>query len=707
LVEASVHTVIMALVQGIVLVTLVLLAFMGGFRPSLVVAASIPFSVFFAFIAMYYFGLSANLMSLGGLAIAIGMMVDGTLVMVENVDRMLREARPEESRLHVVGRACHEVGRPIAFAITIIVIVFLPLFTLQGVEGKTFRPLAYTVALAMFGSLVFALMGAPAFSHLLMRRPKSTHGTSAKESIVVRWLLRPYRPLVTLFVQHRFLAVATGAGLIVVGAVILPFLGSEFTPTLKEGTVVVRLTLAPSIDIDETKRITLLVEKRLLKIREVQNVISRIGRGEVGAHTDPINSVESYVILKPASEWRQKGDQEYVERVIRDELGDVPGVLVNLTQPIQMTVDELMEGVRAELAIKLFGEDLEILKAKADEITAVVSAVPGAADVQPDQVTGTPQLRIQPDRAAIARYGLNIADVQQIIRTAIGGETAGQIFEGIRRFDIYVRYAPAARETVEAIRELLITAPDGKRIPLDQLATIDELVGPRQITREDSQRFISIQCNVVGRDIGSFVEEAQRAMDANVSLPPGYLVTWGGQFRLQQEANQRLAVVVPVTLLIVSLLLFSSYGSVRNALLILLNIPLALVGGVAALWITGQNLSVPASVGFIALFGIALENGMVLLTYLNQLVRDGVPIQEACVRGACLRLRPVLMTAITTAMGLMPLLYATGTGSEVQRPLAAVVTGGLVTSTLLTLLVLPALYRGFSTENHTPTTHRP
>lgn len=698
IVEASVHTVVMALVQGVALVVLVLLAFMGGFRPSVVVATAIPFSVCFAFIAMNALDLSANLMSLGGLAIAIGMMVDGTIVMVENVDRLFREAPPEEPRLRLVGRACHEVGRPIAFAISIIVIVFLPLFTLHGVEGKTFRPLAGTVALAMFGSLLFALIAAPTFSGLLMRRPKTGASGFAREALLVRWLLRPYRPLVTSFVRHRFLALGTGAGLIALGAVILPFLGSEFTPTLKEGTVVVRMTLAPSIDIDETKRITLLVEKRLLKIPEVKNVISRIGRGEVGAHTDPINSVESYVILKPAPEWRQEGDQEYIEGVIRRELGDVPGVLVNLTQPIQMTVDELMEGVRAELAIKLFGEDLDELKAKADEITAVVSKVPGAADVQPDQVTGTPQLRIRPDRAAIARYGLNIADVQQTIRTAVGGANAGQIFEGIRRFDIVVRYAPEARQTVEAIRELLVTAPDGTRIPLDQLAGVDELVGPRQITREDSQRFISIQCNVVGGDIGSFVAEAQRTIDAGVSLPPGYLVTWGGQFRLQQEANHRLAVVVPVTLLVICLLLFSSFGSLRNALLILLNIPLALVGGVAALWLTGQNLSVPASVGFIALFGIALENGMVLVTCLNQLLRDGVPMEEACVRGACLRLRPVLMTAITTALGLAPLLIATGTGSEVQRPLAAVVTGGLVTSTLLTLLVLPALYKWFAPQ---------
>ena len=697
IVAASVRTVLSALLQGIGLVVLVLLAFMGGFRPSVVVAMAIPFSVLFAFIAMGCFGLSANLMSLGGLAIAIGMMVDGTIVMVENVDRMLREADPREPRIHVVARACREVGRPIVFAISIIVIVFLPLFTLHGVEGKTFKPLAYTVALAMFGSLIYAVLQAPVFSYLLMRRPpKRSAERQPGESRVVRWLLVPYRPLVRFFVRRRGAAVALALGLIAVGAVILPFLGSEFTPILKEGTIVVRLTLTPSIAIEESKRVTLLVEKRLLQIPEVREVVTRIGRGEVGAHTDPVNSAEMYVLLKPRSEWREAGDQEHIEKIIRDELGDVPGVLVNLTQPIQMTVDELMEGVRAELAVKLFGDDLEVLKAKADEIAAVVSTVPGAADVQPDQITGTPQLLIRPDRRAIARYGLNLSEVQKVIRAAVGGVTAGQIFEGIRRFDIYVRYTPEARATPEAIREILIKAPDGMRIPLEQLATVEEVVGPRQITRENNQRFITIQCNVVDRDIGSFVEEAQRAINEQVKLPPGYLATWGGQFRLQQEANKRLAVVVPITLLIISLLLFSSFGSLRNAVLILLNIPLALVGGVVALWLTGQNLSVPASVGFIALFGIALENGMVLVTYLNQLLRDGLPVDEASVRGACLRVRPVLMTAITTALGLAPLLIATGTGSEVQRPLAAVVVGGLVTSTILTLLVLPALYKWFA-----------
>lgn len=697
IVEASVSTVRNALIQGIVLVALVLLVFMGGFRPSLVVALAIPFSVMFACIAMYYYNLSANLMSLGGLAIAIGMMVDGTIVMVENVDRLLREADPNESRIHVVARACKEVARPITFAIFIIVIVFLPLFTLQGVEGKTFKPLAYTVSLAMLGSLVFAILMAPLLSSYLMRRPRSKKGKKeGSESLVVRILLIPYRPLVVFFVQNRLYAIILAVVLLLLGGLVYPRLGSEFTPKLKEGTVVVRLTMAPSISLTESKRMTMVVERKLLKIPEVREVVTRIGRGEVGAHSDPINSAEIYVLLKPKTEWRRKGDQEYIEELIREELGVMPGILSNLTQPIEMTVDELLEGVRAELAIKLFGRDLDTLKSKADEIAGVIRNIRGAADVQADQVSGKPQLLIRPLREAIARYGINLEDVQKVIKAAVGGEIAGQVFEGIRRFDILVRYAPDARRTFDDIANLLIEAPGGKTVPLAELAEIQEIVGPRQIMREDTQRFITVQCNVVGRDIGSFVEEAQQAIDNMVNLPPGYIVTWGGQFRLQQEANKRFAVVIPATILIVSLLLFSNFGSLKNTLLILLNIPLALVGGIIALWITGQNLSVPASVGFIALFGIALENGMVLLTYLKQLVRDGLSIDEASIKGACLRLRPVLMTAVTTALGLIPLLLATGTGSDVQRPLATVVVGGLVTSTILTLLVIPALFKWFS-----------
>ncbi len=728
IVEASVATVTEALVTGIVLVALVLLVFMGGFRPSVVVALAIPFSVLFAFIAMYWFDLSANLMSLGGLAIAIGMMVDGTIVMVENIDRMLRESDPKESRLHVVARACLEVGRPVVFAIAIIIIVFLPLFTLQGVEGKTFRPLAYTVALAMLGSLIFAILVAPMLGGLLLRRPKvrtkpplwrrtlaklpkvghrfapapGTYSPSTsqpqanKEPLAVRLLLIPYRPLVRFFVGQRWAAVLLSILLLATGVLIFPLLGSEFTPRLNEGTIVVRLTMAPSISLTESQRTASIVERRLLAIDEVIEVTSRVGRGEVGAHADPINSAEMYVILKPKDQWRRPNDQGFIEEKIREKVENIPGVVANLTQPIEMTVAELLEGVKAELAIKLFGEDLAELKTQADAIAAVLREVPGAADVQVDQVTGTPQLLITPDFEAIARYGMNLSDVQHTIQAAVGGVEAGQVFEGIRRFDILVRYPPEARNTRRAIGDILVESPTGQRVPLNELATIRRITGPRQITREDTQRFITIQNNVVGRDIGSFVAQAQAAIDAQVDLPTGYFTTWGGSFRLAQEANKRLAVVVPITLGIICLLLYMSFGSIKNTLLILLNIPLALVGGIIALWLASENLSVPASVGFIALFGIALENGMVLLTYLNQLVQEGKPMDDASVEGASLRVRPVLMTAVTTALGLVPLLIATGTGSEVQRPLATVVIGGLVTSTLLTLLVLPALYKWFA-----------
>jgi len=693
LVEAAVSTVTNALWQGILLVILVLIAFLGSWRPSVVVALSIPFSVLLATLFMGQLDISANLMSLGGLAIAIGMMVDGAIVMVENVDRHLRQAPPDEPRLHVVARACLEVARPVAFAIAIIVIVFLPLFTLQGVEGKTFRPLAYTTALAMFGSLVFALVMAPVLSSLFMRRT-GTNRTPIGERVVQR-LIHYYRPLVTFFVHRRSWAIALAGGLLLLGASAFPFLGSEFTPTLQEGTIVLRLTMAPSISLTEAKATVQRVERRLMQIPEVTGVVTRIGRGEVGAHSDPINSAEMYLLLKDRDEWRVDNQEELLA-LIRRELGTLPGVLTNFPQPIQMTVDELLEGVRAELAVKLFGDDLETLKEKADEIVAVLQTIEGARDVQADQITGTPQIRIVVDRDAIARYGINVADVQRTIEAAIGGVEAGLVFEGVRRFPIYVRYQEPYRSTPEQIRQLLIPAPGGIQVPLEELAQVEVVIGPRQITREDLQRFITIQLNVEGRDIGSFVAEAQRAIRERVDLPPGYFITWGGQFELQQQANRRLMLVIPITLLIVLVLLYSTFNSVRNAALIILNIPLALVGGILALWLTGQHLSVPASVGFIALFGIALENGLVLVSYINQLIRDGWSIDRAAIQGALLRLRPVLMTALTTSLGLFPLLFSQGTGAEVQRPLATVVVGGLFTSTILTLLVLPALYKWFA-----------
>ena len=521
---------------------------------------------------MNRYDLSANLMSLGGLAIAIGMLVDGTIVIVENIDRTMREADSNESKLHLIARACTEVGRPIIFAIAIIIVVFIPLFTLQGVEGKTFSPLAYTVAFAMLGSLIFAIFFAPVLSSFLMKQKnKQNPQNDNSEKGLLNLLLVPYRPVIKFFVEHRGLAIGVAVVLLIIGTVVFPQLGSEFTPELQEGTIVLRLTMAPSIAITESARIAQIVERRLMKIDEVTGVVTRIGRGEVGAHTDPVNSAEMYILLKEPDEWTHGTDQEELQDYIRDELGEIPGVATNFTQPIEMTVDELLEGIRAELAIKLFGEDIEVLKQEAEKIAEVIGEIRGAADVQVDQITGTPQLLINVDRHAIARYGVNVEDVQKTIQAAVGGATAGQLFEGIRRYDILVRYHEEHRSTPEQIGEILVQTPAGAWVPLRQLVTMREVVGPRQITREDNQRFITIQCNVVDRDIGSFVGEAQKAIDNQMDLPPGYLVTWGGQFRLQQEANKRFAVVIPVTLLLVFLILFSSFNSLKNSLLILLS----------------------------------------------------------------------------------------------------------------------------------------
>lgn len=692
LVEKAVHTVKKSLLEGVILVSLVILTFLGGWRPSIVAVLSIPFSVGFTFIAMYMLDISANLMSLGGLAIAIGLLVDGTIVVVENVDRMMSHSDPRESRIHLVARAAGEVVKPIVFAIMIIIVVFLPLFTLQGVEGKTFRPLAYTLALGMAGSIIYTLFLAPVLSALFMKRSNKEH----KDPKVVALIMPPYRRGVSYFVRNRVHAVILAVVMLMSGVVAFPFLGSEFVPRLNEGDMLIRGVMYPSISLEEARDTMLRFERKMLKeFPEIDRIVSRVGRGEIGAHADPVNNAEIFVALKPEKEWKTAKTNDELVAKMSEAVEDFPGVKFNFTQPIAAAVDELVTGTKAELAIKLFGPDMEILKDRAAAIERIIKKVPGSADVQKDQVSGSPQLRLTVNRAAIARYGINVEDVQNVIRTAVGGEPAGQIFEGIKRFDIYVRFAAPARDDAESIGNILIPAASGTLVPLSELARIEEVVGSRQITRENGQRFITIQSNVRGRDIGSFVEEGQKAILEEANLPPGYFTTWGGQFELQQQANQRLKIVVPITLFLVFMMLFANFKSLKNAILILMNIPLALVGGILALLISGQNLSVPASVGFIALFGIALANGMVLVTYLNQLVRDGVPIDKASVEGACLRLRPVLMTALAAALGLIPLLIASGTGSEVQKPLATVVMGGLMTSTALTLLVVPALFKWF------------
>ncbi|WP_300382006.1 CusA/CzcA family heavy metal efflux RND transporter [Henriciella sp.] len=691
LVQKAAATVTTALWQGALLVAVIVFLFLGGWRPSLVVVMSIPFSVGFAFVAMNALGIGANLMTLGGVAIAIGMMVDGAIVIAENVDRGFRERRDGEDSRTTVARSSAEVIAPLIAAVAVVIIVFLPLFSLQGTEGKTFRPLAASAALAMTGSLIYAALIAPAMALGLMRPPKSNvkQGDSR--------LTRTIKPVAAFFVRRRLAALGLAGILLVVGGLSATRLGSEFTPALEEGDVLLRVTMAPSISLTEAKETSTRIESRLLEtFPEISSIVSRIGRGEVGAHADPVNSIEAFVALRPQSEWRDGMTPDELRASISENLGSFPGVRVNVGQPIAMSVDELLTGTKAQLAVKIFGPDTEVLLEGSQALQSILQDVPGATDVQADQITGAPQLVVSLDRPALGRYGLSVEDALEALRSGVGGAQAGAVFEGVRQFPVIVRYAEADRDTPEAIGRIILESASGARVPLESVADIREIIGPRQITRENGERFITVQLNVRGRDIGSYVGDAQDVVSAQLDLPAGYRVEWGGQFELQQEANQRFAVVIPITLGIVFLILLLTFGRMKSAVLILLNIPLALTGGAMALWVAGLPISVPATVGFIALFGIALGNGMVLVSFMDDFAREGRDRDELAVEAAGLRARPVLMTALTTALGLAPLLFAAGVGAEVQRPLATVVMGGLVSSTVLTLLVLPALHRWFA-----------
>ena len=693
LVKKAAATVTNALWQGALLVAVIVFLFLGGWRPSLVVVMSIPFSVGFAFVAMNALGIGANLMTLGGVAIAIGMMVDGAIVIAENVDRAFRERRSGEDIRTTVARASAEVIAPLIAAVAVVIIVFLPLFSLQGTEGKTFRPLAASAALAMTGSLIYAALIAPAMALGLMRPPK--RDVKRGESRLTRTI----KPVAAFFVTRRVAAIGLAGVLLLVGGLSATRLGSEFTPALEEGDVLLRVTMAPSISLTEAKETSTRIENRLLEtFPEISSVVSRIGRGEVGAHADPVNSIEAFVALKPRSDWREGITPDDLRASISDNLGSFPGVRVNVGQPIAMSVDELLTGTKAQLAVKIFGPDTKVLLEGSQALQAILQDVPGATDVQADQITGAPQLVVSLNRPALGRYGLSVEDALDALRSGVGGAEAGAVFEGVRQFPVIVRYAEADRDTPEAIGRIILESASGARIPLESVADIREIVGPRQITRENGERFITVQLNVRGRDIGSYVADAQEVVADQLDLPAGYRVEWGGQFELQQEANERFAVVIPITLGIVFLILLLTFGRMKSAILILLNIPLALTGGAMALWIAGLPISVPATVGFIALFGIALGNGMVLVSFMDDFAREGRDRDALAVEAAGLRARPVMMTALTTALGLAPLLFATGVGAEVQRPLATVVMGGLVSSTVLTLLVLPALHRWFAPQ---------
>lgn len=693
LVEKAVGTVRSALLEAAVLIVLVLAIFLWNVRSALVVVCSIPVSMLIAFVMMRWFDLSANLQSLGGLAIGIGMMVDGSIVVVENVMRHLAE--PNTRREPLVQRvltATREVGQPVFFAVLIIVVVFLPLFTLQGVEGKLFKPMAFSVAFAMLGSLIVALTLVPVLCSLILPEQMSE-----KDSFVMRALKAGYRPLLAFAVRQRAVVVSAALLGLVASLATLPLLGTEFVPELDEGTMAIRVTMNPSISMDESKRIATRLERKLNRYPEVTYAFSQIGRPELGGDPEPISNNEINVGLKPQAEWTTAHSREELIRILQKDLGEHPGVLLNFSQPIATRVDELLSGVRAQIAIKLFGEDLSVLESKGRDIEAVVRGIPGAADVQTEQISGEAQLVVRADRKQLSRYGLNVAQVMDTVDLAIGGNAVTEVIEGQRRFDVYLRVARQYRSDEASIGNLWIANAEGLRVPLSQVADIGIVEGPPTVSREDAQRRIVIQANVRGRDMGSFVSAAQQAVSEKVDLPPGYFVTWGGQFENQQRAQQTLMIVVPVCLALIFALLYMSFGSIRHALLIMLNVPFALMGGIFALAVTGQFLSVPSSVGFIALFGVAVLNGVVMVAYFNRLVEDGMPLEQAVVTGAMRRLRPVLMTATVASLGLIPLLLSTGIGSEVQRPLATVVVGGLLTSTLLTLLVLPALYQWFAT----------
>lgn len=686
LVKKCFSTVSTNLILGMILITIVLFLFMGDLPSAMIVMFSLPFSILFSFIMMQRINLAADLMSFGGLAIGIGLIADASIILVENIHRHFRLGH--ETKIHAITSAGREVGRPLFFAIAIIILVFLPIFTLTGMEGIMFRPMGYVISFALAGSLIFALISVPAFSFYLLKR--KTKG--AKEPFLISNIKKAYIPFFKLCQNHRKKVFLVTLLIFVIGLILLSSMGREYIPALEEGTLHLRATLDPNISLNETISIVTSIEDTIKDIPAVKGILSRIGRGEVGSHAHFINDAEILITLKPIQKWEHFKNRYDLIEEIEHRLEIFPGLNLNMTQPIAHNLDELITGVKAQLAIKIYGEDFDILKEKSIQIKDLIASVKGAADVQVEQFTGQNHVQIVLERERIARYGVNISEIQETIEAAVGGIILGHIYEEQKKFDIFLRFESRFRENIEQIENLLIRLPSGGQVPLIQLASIEEVVGPRVISRENNKRFITIQCNIRGRDIGRFVKEAEKLIEKNVQLPPEYMVKWGGQFELQQRANRRLAIITPITLAIVALLLFTIFYSFQEVLIILINIPLALTGGIIALKISGLYLSVPASIGFIAIFGIALEDGLVILSTFTRLRKKGETLKKAVVNGVNTKLRPVLMTSFTTIFGIMPLLLAKGPGAEIQRPLATVVVGGLITSTLVTLLVLPLVY---------------
>lgn len=692
LVNAAIGTVRDALIEGIVLVVFVFFFFLGHVRSAVIVTVTLIVTPLVTFILMERFGLSANLMTLGGLAIAIGEIADGSLVVVENVYRHLarNHGAGQKGHLDVILHATKEVGRPILFGILIISVVFLPLMTLHGMEGKMFAPLAYTLVIALLASVVVTLTLSPVLASLFLR------GDHPEDTRLTSWMKQRYLPVLRWTLRHRGAVLSGSAVMVLLSLAIVPFIGREFIPILEEGALTPQVVRLPSVSLPESIEIEKQTHKAMLEFPEVRMAVSKIGRPDIAYGPEEPNESDPIVSLRERSSWKTARTQSGLTDAIRRKLAEIPGISVLMSQPIQERVDELISGIRTQCAIKLFGDDLDVLNQKAAEIAELMQRIDGVKDVKVEQIAGQPYLTVDIDRQKIARYGINVADVQEIVTTAIGGRTATYVYEGERRFQLILRFPEPQRNSVATIGDIRVKAGSGALIPMSELATIEMREGPLRISREQVKRRIYIGFNVVGRDIGSVVDEGRSQLAAQVHLPEGYTVAWGGAFENMERANARLMIVVPITLGLVFFLLFWAFHSLRYATLIILNLPFALIGGFVSLWVSGQYLSVPASIGFIELFGLAVGNGIVLVSYINQLRHEGRHTDEAIMTGCSLRLRPVVMTMMTTLLGLLPLALAQGIGAEVQRPLATVVIGGLFSSTALTLVVLPALYRSFS-----------
>jgi cobalt-zinc-cadmium resistance protein CzcA len=687
LVDKAVETVLHALLEAIVLVVVLLILFLGNLRAALVVALALPLAALFTFILMNYMGMSANLMSLGGLAIAIGMLVDAAVVVVENLITHLAHVEKAQRlpRLHVIYRATAEVAGPVTSGILIIIIVFLPLLTLQGLEGKLFTPVALTIVFALSGSLVLSLTIIPVIASYLLKE------VSHEEPWLPRQLQRLYQPAL-LWCLANSKRVFMGAGaLLVITLVVFTQIGSTFMPTMDEGDIIVQLEKLPSITLDQSVALDGQVQKNLLKhIPEIATIVSRVGADELGLDPMGLNETDTFLVLKAKDEWRMDSKDELIAE-IRKVMEETPGIAFGFTQPIEMRVSEMLTGTRGDVAVKLFGTDISVLNEKADEIAGVLKHITGSSDVFAKQNNGMQFLSVTIDKLAAGRFGLDSDSIETLLRAQIEGLNLGIVQEGIKRTPLIIR----GNSNAANFDNLQVTLPNGANIPVTAIAKIQKVEGVVSVGRERGQRFVVVRSNVQDRDLVGFVEEARKAVAEKVKLPIGYTVEFGGQFENQQRAAATLSLVVPIALGLIFLLLFSTFGSVRQAVLVLSNIPLAMVGGVFALWLSGEYLSVPASVGFIALLGIAVLNGVVMVSYFNQLKATGMELIKVVTLGSSRRLRPVLMTASIAAFGLIPLLFATGPGSEIQRPLAIVVIGGLVSSTFLTLFLLPILFKLF------------